>query len=60
MQLPRPLNTSLRDKGYRFVKREGEFRWVHPLDVEFTDVDCTDLNDEEFEAIVRESGVCHG
>lgn len=39
---------SLRDKGWRFIYRGGEFKWTHPYDLEKEDVDCTEMNDDEF------------
>lgn len=39
---------SLADDGFRLVLRDGSIRWVHPLEVLPTDIDTTDMNDEEF------------
>ncbi len=43
---------TLQQQGFRFVRRGSDFRWVHPADVLSTDVDCTDMTDERFEAFV--------
>jgi hypothetical protein len=45
------MNT-LRDEGYRYIKRGEAFQWTHPLEVEPGDFDCTDMTDAEFEAFV--------
>ncbi len=47
--------------GFRFVLRRGEFLWTHPATREPDDLDCTDLSDEAFEAIVRDTskGTAH-
>ena len=45
---------SLRTEGFRLVFRYGHtFMWIHPLEVQKTDVDCTDMSDEEYTAFVR-------
>lgn len=44
---------SLEEQGWRFVLRAGRFSWLHPGDSEAGDVDCTDMGDDEFEAIVE-------
>lgn len=38
--------------GHRYVDRAGEFRWVHEAELQPGDVDCTDMDDEAFEAHV--------
>lgn len=43
---------NLREQGFRFVQRGAEFKWVHPADVQPSDVDCSDMSDEEFAAFV--------
>lgn len=43
---------TLKDQGFRFVKRGDQFDWVHPLEMLPTDHDCTDMDDAEFEAFV--------
>lgn len=43
---------TLRDQGFRFVKRGADFKWVHPADVQPRDVDCSDMNDDEFSELV--------
>lgn len=45
--------SNLRDAGFRYVYRcSGDFTWVHPAEVLSSDVDCTDMDDEEFERFV--------
>lgn len=39
---------SLRDQGYRFVRRGAEFKWTHPAEVRASDLDCTEMSDAEF------------
>lgn len=48
------LNRTLDEQGFRYVRRGSEFRWVHPLEVDFHDIDCTDMSDVEFESVVRD------
>ena len=43
---------TLRDQGFRFVKRGTDFKWVHPAEFQATDTDCTDMNDDEFSELV--------
>jgi hypothetical protein len=43
---------TLQEQGFRFVKRGAEFKWVHPTDVQASDVDCSDMSDDEFAAFV--------
>lgn len=43
---------SLREQGFRFVFRNGRGQWLHPLEVQFHDVDCTDMDDDEFAAFL--------
>lgn len=45
---------SLQDEGFRFVWQNQEFNWVHPAEITEGVVDCTDMNDAEFEAFVKE------
>ena len=45
----------LKDQGFRFVKREEFFAWVHPTEVLPDDVDCSDMSDAEFELFVLEN-----
>jgi hypothetical protein len=43
-------------EGFRYTYRAGVgFNWTHPGAIEPGDVDCTDMNDEEFERAVREA-----
>lgn len=49
---------TLKDRGWRFVfdgSRNG-WMWKHPNDVLHSDVDGTDMSDEEFKAAVIKSG----
>ena len=47
---------TLKDEGFRYVLRDdGSFRWIHPLEVQATDTDCTDMSDDEFEVVVLAS-----
>lgn len=36
--------------GHHFVRRGHAFNWVHPLDMHDGDVDCTFMDDAEFDA----------
>jgi hypothetical protein len=45
---------NLKDDGFRFVRRGSSFGWVHPAEVQADDLDCTDMDDDEFENAVRE------
>ena len=47
---------SLQKQGFRFVRRgvEFKFKWIHKNEVLTTDLDCTDMTDEQFLAAVRE------
>lgn len=45
---------SLQDQGFRFVCRGPEkFEWVHRLEMLPTDIDCTHMDDAEFDAFVE-------
>lgn len=46
---------TLRDQGFRFVKRGNEFKWQHPGDMQATDIDCTDMSDNDFADFVAAS-----
>ena len=46
------IDMTLRDQGFRFVKRGTDFKWVHPAEFQATDTDCTDMNDDEFSELV--------
>jgi len=39
-------------QGFRFIQRAGKFTWVHQSDLRAGDVDCTDMDDDAFEAQV--------
>ena len=43
---------SLQQQGFRFIRRGGVFKWAHPADMSATDIDCTDMSDDQFEAFV--------
>jgi hypothetical protein len=45
-------HATLREQGYRFIYRDGQSAWVHPLEVQFDDIDCTDMDDDEYAAFV--------
>lgn len=48
---------SLQDQGFRFVVRPSELDralWLHPADMKPGDIDCTDMGDEEFEALIED------
>lgn len=44
---------TLHDQGRRYVFRDGAFVWSHPADMTSGDMDCTDMNDDEFETFVE-------
>lgn len=46
---------TLKDQGFRFVRRGSRFDWVHPAEVHAEDLDCTDMDDAEFERTVLET-----
>ena len=39
----------------RFVRRGTEFRWTHVLELQSGDLDCTGLDDAQFERLVAET-----
>lgn len=43
---------SLQEQGFRYVLRGAAGLWVHPANMKPGDVDCTDMDDDEFEAAV--------
>ena len=43
---------TLQERGFRYIKRGESFRWMHPSEIVAGDVDCTELTDEQFLAIV--------
>jgi hypothetical protein len=51
------MAATLKDQGFRFVyrNRDGmlDYQWTHPAELQPTDHDCTDMDDDEFEAFVR-------
>lgn len=44
------------DQGFRFCLQGGIFDWFHPLEIKPGAIDCTDMGDDEFEALVRAQG----
>ena len=48
------IKMNLQERGYRFVWQDGFFKWCHTADIKQDAMDCTDMSDEEFDAIVRE------
>lgn len=54
---------TLKDKGFRFVYRLGygrefgcDYTWSHPAELQPTDVDCTDMSDDDFQLFVQSHG----
>lgn len=47
--------STLTQQGFRFVRRGTAFQWVHQAELLAADQDCTDLNDCDFEILVRET-----
>ena len=45
---------TLKQQGFRFVFRTGAFKWTHKNEMLAGDIDCTDMNDQEFEQFVQE------
>lgn len=43
---------NLKDQGYKLVLGKRGVQWVHPSEVTSTDVDCTDMTDDEFDAFI--------
>lgn len=44
-------------RGMRFVDRAGDFNWRHKLEMLPGDIDCTDMDDAQFEAQVMTHNV---
>lgn len=44
----------LKEQGFRFVWQNGVFCWKHPSEIQHDAIDCTDMDADEFVAIVRE------
>lgn len=44
---------TLLDEGFLLVLRDRKARWVHPAEKRPTDLDCTEMDDAEFEMVVR-------
>ena len=45
---------SVKFQGFRFIRRGTAFRWCHVAEMLSTDVDCTNMTDDQFESAVRE------
>ena len=46
---------SLHAEGFRFVLQNGEFGWMHPNSIKPDSIDCTDMPDDEFDALVEKT-----
>lgn len=44
---------TLRDEGFRFGWTGSKWDWVHPSMVEDSFIDCTEMDDDHFEKLVR-------
>ncbi|MFC4727119.1 hypothetical protein [Coralloluteibacterium thermophilus] len=44
---------NLRAENFRFVMRAGQVEWVSPAELRESDIDCTDMDDDEFVELVR-------
>jgi len=45
---------SLKQQGFKFIRRGNGFKWCHMNELLASDLDCTDMSDAEFEQAVRE------
>jgi len=43
----------LEAEGFRFALQNGVFAWAHPALLGPSAIDCTDMPDDQFEALVR-------
>lgn len=43
---------TLQEQDFRFIKRGTEYKWCHPAELLTSDLDCTDMSDDEFEKVV--------
>lgn len=44
----------LRADGFRFARvKANDYRWIHPAEMQVGYIDCTDMADDEFTALVR-------
>jgi hypothetical protein len=50
---------TLQEQGFRFICRDGACNWMHPAEVQPNDVDCTDMDEDEFEAFVFGISSCN-
>ncbi len=46
------MTDGLREQGFRFIYRAGTYMWVHPIYMCDGDIDCTCMDDAEFEDFV--------
>ncbi len=53
-QTQHPEAAGVNANGHHFVRRGAAFNWRHPLEMREGDLDCTFMNDAEFEQAVRE------
>lgn len=45
----------LRADGFRFARvKANDYRWIHPAEMQVGYIDCTDMSDDEFTALVRD------
>lgn len=45
----------LRAEGFRFARvKANDYRWIHPAEMQVGYIDCTDMSDDEFTALVRD------
>lgn len=45
----------LKAEGFRFARvKANDYRWIHPADMQVGYIDCTDMSDDEFTALVRD------
>lgn len=47
---------TLQAQGYRFTFRAGVYTWTHAAEVTGGHIDCTDMDDQQFEAFVLSVG----
>ena len=46
--------SQLQAQDFRLIRRGVAFYWTHPAEVKADDLDCTDMDDEQFERVVME------
>lgn len=49
----------INQSNFRFVLRESQYFWVHEATMLPDDIDCTEMNDEEFECLVINQQLAH-